>query len=387
MRNSKRFVSAGWVFALVATAGCGSSSSSTAPNNSPIGGLWVANYIGDQTPEFSTNQLVSGEQTPAVILPTTGMYTTGLALDPSGNMWQSDALSDNINMYSVSTRNKGGDIAPTASLTSPVLMDSLPGELAFDSRGNLWVPACGLQNPPAAGFIVEYTAAQLAAAGSQAPTIIMRTSAFGTNFCPWSIAFDASGNAWVADDNNARVVEYSAAQLVAGSNDVTPATTITITGLAHAGGVAFDKSGNLWVANDVSATTDVGTVVGLTPAQLGTGGSLTPNVTITMPANSDPVGLAFDAHGSLWISDLGNKAVYSLTSAQLTTGSPTPTVTLTTSIAPFGPAQPMFDPYATTKGTVSGAIVRHGAVAAEVTGGANRHMQRDKSTAGAQTTP
>jgi streptogramin lyase len=377
MRNSKWFVSAGLALTVMATAGCGSSS--TAPNNSAIGGLWVANWNNAITPEFSTNQLVSGEQTPAVRLTTTSNCTTGLALDASGNMWQSDCRTDFVNMYSAKARNAGPNVStPTAVLTSTILQGNDPGQLAFDAHGNLWVATCGTGGAPD-GAIYEYTAAQLSAAGSQAPTITMKTSALGNFFCPWSIAFDASGNAWVASDNLAEVVEYSAAQLVAGTNDVTPATTITSTGLSSAGAVAFDKSGNLWVANDGG-----GNVLGYTPAQLGTGGALTPNVILTLPEGSDPFGLAFDSHGSLWVSDLDHEAIYSFTSAQLVTGTPTPTVTLTTTISDWGPVQPMFDPYATTKGTVSSELVRHTAMAAEVTGGVNRRIQRHQSTAGSQ---
>jgi sugar lactone lactonase YvrE len=374
MRNSKWFASAGLALTVMATAGCGSSS--TAPKNSPIGGLWVANAMSGITPEFSTNQLVSGDQTPAVRLSTTSNCTTGLALDASGNMWQSDCHTDIVHMYSAKTRNAGANVStPTAVLTSTTLQGTVPGQMAFDSHGNLWVAACNGGN----GGVLEYTAAQLTAAGSQNPTIIMYTSAYG-NFCAWSIAFDASGNVWVADDFNGRVVEYGVAQLVAGQNDVTPANVITSAALSATAGVAFDKSGNLWVADEG------GTVVDFTPAQQGAGGLQTPNVIVTMPANADPFGLAFDTHGSLWVSSYNNGVVYSLTSAQLVTGTPTPTVTLTTSIGGFGPVQPMFDPYATTKGTVSGEVVRHTAVAADVSGGAKRSIRRLNSP-GSQPVP
>jgi sugar lactone lactonase YvrE len=378
MRNSKRVVSAGLVLAVVATAGC---SSSTSPKSAPIGGLWVANWDTDTTPEFSTNQLVSGTQTPAVHLITSGSCTTGLALDASGNMWQSDCGTDVINMYSAKARNAGGAVTPTAILTSPILQNEGPGQLAFDSNGNLWLAACGNGS---GGAIVEYTAAQLTAAGTQAPTSIEYTSALGNNFCPWSIAFDANGNAWVGDDGIQEVIEYSAAQLTPGSNDVTPATTITGADQKWAGGVAFDKNGNLWVANDDSPT---GSVVGYTPAQLAAGGSITPNVIITMPSPSDPFGLAFDSHGSLWVSDLDFEGVYSLTSAQLVTGTPTPNVALISNLHDLGPVQPMFDPYATTKGAVSAAYVRHTVVAAAVAGRANRPIQRNKSAAGSHPSP
>ncbi len=334
--------------ALSAAAAIGCSSSTSAPKNSPEGGLWVANQSYDTLPEFSTNQLVtSGTVAPAVRLLTQSDCATGLALDASGNMWESDCDSDHLVEYSPAARNGGGDATPMATITSPTLTSA--EQMAFDSHGNLWVTNCG-------DNILEFTAAQLTAGGNQTPTVAISSSSI-EDYCPWGIAFDASGNAWVADDDNAQVVEYSVTQL-ASSGDKVPAKVISSSALRFAAADVFDGNGNMWVANDEGES-----VVEFTAAQVAAGGSVTPNAIVTL-TGSDPFGLAFDKHGSLWVSDDNNGAMISLTSSQLVTGTPTPSITLASTLESFSPEQPLFDPYATTKGVAAFRVGRSPAGAA-----------------------
>jgi sugar lactone lactonase YvrE len=318
------------------------------PPESPEGGLWVANNSYDTIPEFSTNQLgTSGTATPAQTLKTKGGdCPAGLALEAGGNMWLSDCDSDSLVMYSPAARNAGGTTAPTAVIVSSALESAGAENISFDSHGNLWVTVCNDTG------IVEFSAAQVSAAGTQTPAVSITSRALG-HFCPFGLTFDGSGNAWVGDDDKGLVVEYSAAQL-ASSGDKTPVTTITSAGLIHASGVAFDGSGNLWVSNEG------GTVVAYTPTQLIAGGSQTPNVTLTLPNEPDPFGLAFDTHGTLWVSDVNNEVMLGLSSAQLaTSASVTPSVTLGSTLAEFLPEQPLLDPYATAKGVAASRVGGH----------------------------
>ena len=121
----------------------------------------------------------------------------------------------------------------------------------------------------------------------------------------------------------------------------------------------FDGSGNLWVAND-----GPNTVVEYTPAQQTAAGAQTPNVLLTLPTSpfeADPWGLAFDTHGSLWISDADNDVVYEFTSAQIAaTGTPVPTVTLNPNVAGgLTPQALLFDPHATAVGTAAARVGNH----------------------------
>ncbi len=56
------------------------------------------------------------------------------------------------------------------------------------------------------------------------------------------------GNLWVSNLLSDEIIEYTASQLGTTSSP-TPAITITSTALNNPEGLAFDSSGNLWVAN------------------------------------------------------------------------------------------------------------------------------------------
>jgi sugar lactone lactonase YvrE len=68
--------------------------------------------------------------------------------------------------------------------------------------------------------------------------------------------------------------------------------------LVNPAGLAFDAHGNLWVANIGGRT-----LASFTPGQLSRTGSPAPNVLITPNGGSlsVPVALAFDAEGDLWV--------------------------------------------------------------------------------------
>src|SRR6202035_1675011 len=74
---------------------------------------------------------------------------------------------------------------------------------------------------------------------------------------PNALAFDNSGNLWVADQNNNRVLEYKApfstheaATLVIGQPSFTSSGTATTSpGFSGPTGLAFDWSHNLWVVD------------------------------------------------------------------------------------------------------------------------------------------
>ena len=171
---------------------------------------------------------------------------------------------------------------------SPVLNSlSRPTGIAFDTHGNLWV-ANGTGNT-----LVEYTAGQIDSAAA-APTPAITLTANGNSIHgPMMIAFDASGNLWVANGNQVNyssVVEFSAAQLIA-SGSPTPNVTLTPSAgsLNQPTGLAFDASGDLWVSN-----MGANTVVEFTPSQIATSGSPTPSATVSGASLSGPAGLAFN---------------------------------------------------------------------------------------------
>jgi hypothetical protein len=113
---------------------------------------------------------------------------------------------------------------------------------------------------------------------------------------PLNVAFDAKGDLWVADDLNARVLEYFSpfsngmnAALVIGEPDFTTSVGgLTQSGLHGPFATAFDETGNLWVAdadyNRVMMFQSSVTIPGLTPVLVSpaNGASVTTGSTVTL---------------------------------------------------------------------------------------------------------
>lgn len=207
-----------------------------------------------------------------------------------------------------------GSLASPGTSTVDVTLTSSSNEgeaAAFDHAGNLWVS-------DSAGYIFEYDVAQLDGSGATTPAMTIDATAYGG---VTGLAFDASGNLWAGDFNSSQVLEYTPAQLALGGA-VTPTAVISpnaTPSLARPEGLAFDVSGNLWVANSSSS---VNTVVAFTPGQLAVAGNSTPDPAVTIGANgtpslSRPGGLAFDASGNLWVANLTNNTVVRFGVAQL----------------------------------------------------------------------
>jgi secreted PhoX family phosphatase len=134
-----------------------------------------------------------------------------------------------------------------------------PNSIAFDSSGNLWV-ADGHRVLKYAAPFATHEAASLVIGQNTFTNSSIATTSTGLN-TPGGLAFDSSGNLWVSDKLNNRVLEYTtpfstfeAASLVIGqpnftSSATTPVTQPTATSLNQPTGLAFDSSGNLWVAD------------------------------------------------------------------------------------------------------------------------------------------
>ncbi len=160
-----------------------------------------------------------------------------------------------------------------------------PDALAFDSSGNLFV-ANSWNN----------TVSEVTPSGTVS-TLVPSTA--GLDF-PSALAFDSSGNLYIANANNNTVSELTPAGTV---STFIPATA----GLDYPSALAFDSSGNLYVANEYSNT-----VSEVTP-----GGAFSTSV----PASAGlfrPDSLAFDIDGNLSVLNEGNNTLYSVVFASPT---------------------------------------------------------------------
>ncbi len=150
---------------------------------------------------------------------------------------------------------------------------SEPNSIAFDSSGNLYVANEGSD-----------TISKVTPGGS--------VSTF-SGFCsPYALAFDSSDNLYVANSDNNE-----------GCNNISkiiPSGTVTQTwatvGYNDSDALTVDSSGNLYVANEGS-----GTISMVTP-----GGSVTLNFATV---GSHPLALAWDSSGNLYVANNGSGTI------------------------------------------------------------------------------
>ncbi len=300
------------------------------------GGMWAANFQSGVVTELSAAELAagtSGAATTAIALG--GIQISGIAFDANGNMWVSTFGSDTIAEFPAAQLGASGTPSPGVALTGSGFSD--PTGMAFDGNGNFWVVNFNTNS------VAEFTASQLTSSGSPTPAVVITLT---SGSLPAGVGFDANGDMWVASTD--ALVEYTPSQLAA-SGSPTPAVTIGDDGSSSLNsplGMAIDAAGGIWVANGDSPPYSV---VRYSASQLTASGTPVPSVILSTNGSSidEPAGLAFDASGNLWVSNLaGASPIVEFAASQLaSTGNPVPTITVTSSSLsrPWGLA---FNPHA-----------------------------------------
>ncbi len=123
--------------------------------------------------------------------------------------------------------------------------------------------------------IAEFSASQLTTGGTKSPTVLLSDDGSGSLDEPGEIAFDHKGNLWVPNQAADTVVEYAKDQLTS-SGSPTPAVTLSSAIFDGPWGAVFDSSGNLVVMNY-----DNGTIAKFKPKQLKVSGAPIPKISVT----------------------------------------------------------------------------------------------------------
>jgi sugar lactone lactonase YvrE len=254
----------------------------------------------------------------------------GLGFDAAGNLYIADGGNNRIRKVTqagiISTLagngtpgfSGDGGLAVSAQL-------SLPGGLAFDAVGNLYiadqnnnrvrnVAPDGVISTVAGNGIGRYSMYS----GDGGPATRARLSD-----SPGGLAFDAARNFYIADTTNhcvrmvttAGIISTVAGSGISGfSGDGGSATGAQ---LSYPSYLAFDASGNLYIADSLNSRIRKMTPAGIisTIAGDGTQGFSGDGGPAAIAQLSNPRGLAFDAAGNLYFADSGNDRVRKITPA------------------------------------------------------------------------
>jgi len=290
------------------------------------GDVWVASYIGGVT-EFSPIGVVMS--------PTTGYASSilnesyGLTIDVNNNVWvtSEETPSPNYNSgYGNITEldSSGNVISPTGGYYGGGIY--FPGAIASDTLGRIWVAdgknmASLLSNSGAAissssGYAVGELAfpdgiavdanndAWFANSSSNyithvAPDGTVLNQVTGSSYSTSGLAVDQSGNVWVGNWHNNTISEIS------GTTNVVVSTT-SGGGIDHPYGVAIDGRGNVWTANYLgNSITELQGSNGSSP-----GSALSPTKGLGTAAGLiEPMGLAIDASGNVWVTSYGTNTL------------------------------------------------------------------------------
>ena len=252
-----------------------------------------------------------------------------LTFDSSGNMWVADSASNRVVKFSPpisSSMNATTAIGQPDLLTSNYSVSQKsfddPVSVEFDSAGNMWV--ADYVNSRVLEFEPPFSTGMQASVVIGHPTFNDSSYAYkGTTGLdgPTGIAFDSKGDLWVSD--LARIMEFSppftdgmAASLVIGQTGFDTFDSGTTSALLdRPSSIAFDASGNLWVADTINNRTlefaqpfSTGMAASVVLGQ--TGFTARHGCSASQGSMCFPVGVAFDPSGDLWVTDsLGNRVL------------------------------------------------------------------------------
>lgn len=306
------------------------------------GNLWVSDSRGARVLEFE--QPFSDGMNASFVVGhpdfTTSTYSVsessvkpaGLAFDSQGNLWVSDTGANRILEFAppfAGWMNAAKVIGQPGFYTSYLPTSSLgmssPRSIAISSTDEVWVTDTG--DSRLLEFKAPFSDGMNASSEIGAPSLesSLPSTAEARLLSPDSIAMDGSGDLWVADTLNNRILEFKAplesgmnASLVIGQVDFTQSTLGTaVNKLVRPSALAFDSAGDLWVADsgnnrilEYKAPFETGMFASLV---LGQQSFTTGGAGSGQSGLSEPSGLAFDPAGDLWVSDTGNDRVVDFT--------------------------------------------------------------------------
>ncbi len=251
-------------------------------------------------------------------------FVYGLTLDQSGNLYVGDHSNSRvrkINSQGIITTIAGGgagEFSGDGGLANVAAIGK-PIGLAFDATGNLFIASLTENrvrkiNP--AGIITTFAGTGTSGFGGDGgPATSATFSSLG------KVAADAGGNIFIADVQNNRIRKITPGgtitTVVGGGNpqDAGDGGPAILSKLFNPTGVAFDSVGNLFVADTGNNTVRKVTLDGIIRTIAGTGnaGMGNNNVPATSSSLHVPTGIAVDSLDNLLIADTLNYRIRKVT--------------------------------------------------------------------------
>ncbi len=257
----------------------------------------------------------SGDGGPATSAQLAG--PSGMKVDATGNLFIADILNHRIRKISPNgiiatvagngTPGYSGDVGPATSAQL-----TFPSGVAFDASGNLFIADTGnsrIRKILPNGIIFTVAGGGTSGLGDGGPATIAQLDH------PYSLAFDGSGNLFIADSGNARIRKIAPngtiTTVAGGGTGLGDGGAATSAQLNNPIALALDASGNLFIVEydsfrvrRVSPNGIITTFAGNgTLGYSGDGGPAT-----SAPLNG-PAGVAVDSSGKVFIADTANNAI------------------------------------------------------------------------------
>ena len=310
-------------------------------------GVTWANIVGATNPRFTTPATVladSGKRFRAVFTNASGSVNSngavltvttapaafslprGVAIDSAGNVYVADQGNSTISKITpagiVSTLAGLAGSAGSADGTGTAARFNQPSGVAVDAAGNIYVADISnntIRKITPAGVVS--TLAGLAGSPGSADG----TGSAARFFGPFGVAVDAAANVYVGDADNSTIRKITPAGVVS-----TLAGLAGIVGSADGAGsaarfnfpsgVAVDAAGNVYVAdlnnNSIRSITPAGVVGTLAGSASGSGST---DGTGNAARFRDPFGVTVDAAGNVYVADASNNTIRKVTSAGVVT--------------------------------------------------------------------